>query len=336
MIVQCLGKGEKRYVYKEDNARRFTSKISFMPSMNSKAPSFKKFVSAICQKSPLQKKAIITFLNDRDNAYWQRAEAFSERMLKLIKMQDLTVQYVVDAYIKMCNDTLSEQIKFRKIGRYSTKNAVDAYRQIYSSEKKMMSYMYGLALSQFLWPNHYALLDFFMCESPSLGNVRTYLEVGPGHGLFLMEALKMFPRSSFLAVDISPISICLSKKAVQLFFPQAHCQFMVQDIRQLKDKNFDYVVMGEVLEHVDDPIEIMKGIRRLLNDDGRFFITTCANCPAIDHVYLYDSVEHIQDEIYQAGFKIVKELSLPVGDFAEQEWRHKRVLINYGAILSKR
>lgn len=119
--------------------------------------------------------------------------------------------------------------------------------------------------------------------------------------------------------------------------PQARCEFINQDVNGLvAQREFDYIVMCELLEHVDRPIDILRKTHSLLSDSGHCFITTCANAPAVDHVYLYDSVEHIQRELEQAGFQIIDELALPVGNIPRGRWIKDKVEVNYAALLSKK
>jgi hypothetical protein len=93
--------------------------------------------------------------------------------------------------------------------------------------------------------------------------------------------------------------------------------------------------MCEVLEHLDCPLNILKKTYALLHDEGRLFITTCANCPAIDHVYLYENVGHIRKEIQEAGFNIVSDLPLPVGNYPDNNWLDTKIEVNYAAMLRK-
>ena len=306
-----------------------------MGPIESKSPSFARFVKAVCQRSPLQKKAVNSFLKDRDDMFWQRAQDFSDKMFTIMKRQGIEITYAADAYLRMCADMLKEQIKFKRTGKYSCQSADQANLHIYSSEKEMASYMYGLALSQFLWPNHYSMYDFFVQESRKLSNVCSYLEVGPGHGLFLVESIHNFPEANFLAVDISPVSKTICELIITHFTGSSKCEFQVKDINHIEHGKYDFIVMCEVLEHLDEPLATMKKVHSLLNDDGHFFITTCANCPAIDHVYLYDSIDQIRKEIKEGGFQIVSDLPLAVGDYREDEWFEKKVEVNYASMLQK-
>lgn len=294
------------------------------------------FLEKIFEKSKLQKKAIEKFLARQDSVFFERAEIFSEKMLRLIKEENLDIEFIIDSYQKMCNNMIIEQTKFKKKGEYSCKNEIEAYEKIYSSYEEMSSYMYGLALSIFLWPNHYKMYDFFIKKSLGLNNVLSFLEVGPGHGLYLIESIKIFPKADFQVIDISPISLEITKSIVSYFSGFRDCVYKEKSVYFLDDGKFDYIVMCEVLEHLDNPAFALQKIFNRLNENGKLFITTCANAPAIDHVYLYEDVDHIRNEINNAGFRIEDEIALPVGNYRESEWEQYQVEINYAALLSKK
>ena len=301
--------------------------------MNDNFPEFSDLVLRICQKNPLQNKAIRSFLNNRDNVFWKRAETFASKFITFLELHQLSRNYAVDCYLKMCRDMLTEQIRFKKSGSYSLKTADQAEADIYSSEEEMASYVYAIALSFFLWPNHYAMYDFFIKESKKIHNIESYLEIGPGHGLYLARSINFFPNAEFSAIDISPISKRITEALVSHFTGNTKCEFHLQDINEFDGSFYDYIVVGEVLEHLDDPLFVLKKLRDMLSENGRMFLTTCANCPAIDHIYLYDSVAAIRDQVEKAGFKILVDLPLAVGDYPECEWDDKKVEVNYAAMV---
>jgi SAM-dependent methyltransferase len=298
-----------------------------------KSPKFYQFIDGICEKNCFQRKALQSYLEKQNELFWSRAEEFSEKLISLINIKNMNIEYIIDSYLKMCSDMIKEQIKFRRSGKYSCLNASEANKNIYALETEMASYVYGLALSQFLWPNHYAMYDFFISESRKITNVNSYLEIGPGHGLYLVESIKNFSDAIFYAIDISPVSIGISESISTHFAGTSKCRFKLKDVNHLSSGKYDYIVMSEVLEHLDEPRIVLGKINKLLDKDGAFFMTTCANCPAVDHVYQYHNVEHIRTEIREAGFKIVSELSLPVGDFPESLWAEQNIEVNYAAML---
>lgn len=298
-------------------------------------PVFHRILEDIFEKSPMQRKFILKHIQNRDKVFWQRAERFSRGFLAYLNDEGMTLEDTTEAYLKLCGHMVTEQIKFKRTGRYTCNSAKEANAGVYGSEKQMIPYVLGLAISQFLWPNHYDLFDFFVQKSRELGDVESYLEVGPGHGLYMVEALGMFPGAQFHAVDISPISTRIAEGIVRKFGGTEKCLFEVKDVNDIDHGSYDYIVMCEVLEHLDNPRSVMTKIGKLLKVRGHAFVTTCANCPAIDHVYLYRSVEQIREEIREAGLSIVSDLALAVEDLPEVQWVKEQVEVNYGAMLQK-
>ena len=56
----------------------------------------------------------------------------------------------------------------------------------------MKSYMVGLAISQFFWETHYKMFKHLQSFIFSSKRSKTYLEIGPGHGLFSYYSCKKF------------------------------------------------------------------------------------------------------------------------------------------------
>ncbi|KAF0233626.1 MAG: HAD-superfamily phosphatase subfamily IIIC/FkbH domain-containing [Desulfovibrionaceae bacterium] len=292
---------------------------------------FGRIVEVVFERNPLQRKNLEPFLNDAPPVYWERAEDFARSITALLHSKGLGVEYLADAYMKLCADMLKEQMRFQRTGAYSLANAAQAYEKVYSLPERMAPYMYGLALSQFLWPNHYAMFDFFLAQSAGLAGVESVLEVGPGHGLYLAQAARLFPSASLEALDISPASLEIAKEASDYFSGPGRCTFRLGNVENLEKGTFSYVIMGEVLEHLDDPDAALRGIRAALKPGGRLFLTTCANCPAIDHVHLFESVAHIREELLNSGFAIVKDIALTSGGLPAEDGM--RAEINYAGIL---
>ena len=70
-------------------------------------------------------------------------------------------------------------------------------------------------------------------------------------------------------------------------------------------------------------------------DNAYIFITTCINSAAIDHIYLYRSVEDIQKQIISAGLTINKRLVVPYGNLSIEESENQDLPINIAMVLGK-
>ena len=49
--------------------------------------------------------------------------------------------------------------------------------------------------------------------------------------------------------------------------------------------------MGEVIEHVYNPVKFIKSAKNIINPNGRIFISTCANCAQEDHLYRFKNIK---------------------------------------------
>ena len=304
------------------------------------APSFERFVNAV-KKSPLQKKKLEKYLSTRDDRFFQQAEEFSKQYIAYLDKENIDFEYAVAGYQKLCSDMMKCQVLFMKTGKYSTisADADEANKNIYENESVMKRYMIGLALSQFLWNSHY---EMYTCLVESIAgnarNIKSYLEIGPGHGLFLNKAIELIsPQSNIAAVDISSTSIGITQSIINFLKPESkNIAYYCTDMLKLDlSEKYDYITMGEVLEHVNFPEVLLLKLRDLLADNGRAFVSTCVNCPAIDHVYHFHTVDEIRDMLRKCGLSIEEERVLPAEDLPFEEIMQKKITVNYCAVLSK-
>ena len=199
---------------------------------------------------------------------------------------------------------------FIETGEYSNKSFSDVYLRVYSNPDVMSYHMHGLLLSQILWQQHYEMFSFFSCTLPLFKDgIRSYLEIGGGHGLFVSEALELLNKEVYFElVDVSQSSLDMAKK----FITNGKVNFVLQDIFAYETaRHYDFIAMGEVLEHVEQPEALLRRVSNLLTDDGYVFITVPANAPAIDHIYLFKNEHEIRNLAEAAGFRIATEVITP-------------------------
>jgi SAM-dependent methyltransferase len=301
--------------------------------------SFQTIVDLIYQKAPLQKKRLTRYFAQQDDSYFRDADAIASKYTNYLEAEGIEIEKAVDAYVKLCMDFLRLQIAYMKSGKYPTAEASKAYEDVYSKPEAMKAYMIGLGLSQFLWHTHYVMFSAFrryLAEQPKIQN---YLEIGPGHGLFLDTALDFIDdTASVVALDISETSIEMTKGVIRCMRPEkiGEITFRVQDVFDYApDRQFDFITMGEVLEHVNEPGRLLEKICSLLRPGGEAFVSTNMHSPAIDHVTQFESIDHIREVMQGAGLRIVEEEVLPVEDCSEAEAVEQRITINYCARLRR-
>jgi 2-polyprenyl-3-methyl-5-hydroxy-6-metoxy-1,4-benzoquinol methylase len=289
--------------------------------------------------SPTQKKKIMRFFSVCPNAEIELLD-FLDMYKPYMISESITIEIMVDAYVELINQVMHSRLEFIRTGSYPAKSQNAALDEVYKNKVTMQQYMLGLALSYFLWGHHFRLLTFFKNIVRDVDPDDRILEVGCGHGLFLVELLKFIAvEANITVVDISQHSIDMTKALLHSVVPQLtgrmkfhHCD--VLDFTT-KEEAFDLIMVGEVLEHLDNPLDLLKHLATLLTVNGRIFVTTCANCPAIDHVYRFENVAAIKDIIHEAGLSIETELIAPSEDRDMKVLEKHQIDISFAAVLRK-
>ncbi|XPV75732.1 MAG: class I SAM-dependent methyltransferase [Desulfovibrio sp.] len=284
-------------------------------------------------------------LNPQQERYIRSSlEAASEEELNGLKLylnfcidQGYTIGELSEAYNTIVQDTVKEQFFFMRNKRYRYSTFEEVAQDVYFNEQYMTKYMLGLAITTFIWKNHRAISTFFR-ESLPKGKSGTYLEVGPGHGWNFMQAMQQGSFDKYIGVDISPTSLSLTNKIL------SNEMFRTEKSYELHEKDFlswdvnqkpDAFVMGEVLEHVEQPEVFLQKVSEISKSDTHIFITTCINAPAIDHIYLYRTPEELEKQFEHAGLKIENQLLTPYEGLTLEETLAQTLPLNVAYSLRK-
>lgn len=293
--------------------------------------------------APNQFKKIKTVAEDLGERYENDVVDFLAKYTPYWKSIGLQLEEILEAYLSLCNQYMYYQIRFFKSGQYPIEKDREAtlskIDQMYSQGNDMKSYMAGLSLSLVLWKSHYLLHGFFLDALKKYQPyINQYLEVGTGHGFYFENAYELLQSHSKMSfLEISPLSIEMTRSVMKYFHHNAVLNFENTNFLEYEHnkEKVDFITLGEVIEHVEDPGLFFKKTYDLLAPGGKVFITTCVNCPMIDHLFRFSSVEEIRQLINQKGFVITDELIVPSENLPWEEIVENRITINYGAILSK-
>jgi len=294
-------------------------------------------IESVAEKNSRHGKKLNKVFNSLDETYQIKAEAFFERYKTFAEKEGKDLNYGIDCYLKMIGVMMHEQVEFLRTGEYSCKSFEDANIAVYNNPNVMEYYMHGLLLSQFLWKHHYKLHEYFeetMQKLKASGKIKNYLEIGGGHGLGISQSIKILGHDTgFTCVDISKSSLEIAKSFVE----DDKVKYVHSDVFEYEpSQKFDMISMGEVLEHVEDPVALLKRLGYLLNDDGLAFITTPTNSPAIDHIYLFRNKNEIIDVINKAGFEVIDEYTIYSEDVSEKKAIKFKVPMMYAGLIKKK
>lgn len=292
-------------------------------------------IDQIQVKNPLHSKKIHKNLEQFDDDYYRRAEEFFMKYKALLNSEGRSFDYAIESYLKMLADVNFESLHFLRTGEYTSKSFEEVNKRVYDNPQVMEYYMHGLLLSQFLWKQHYnVLLWFHKIIKQNCQNIKYYLEVGGGHGLYISEALKLIGESiKYDLVDISKTSLDMAKKMISNEMVTPTLTDIFDYSPQVK---YDFITMGEVLEHVEDPVQLLKKVHTLLSDTGKLVITTPTNAPAIDHIYLFKDADDIREVVYESGFQIGEELCIFSEDVSPKIATELKVSMMYAGVLTKK
>jgi 2-polyprenyl-3-methyl-5-hydroxy-6-metoxy-1,4-benzoquinol methylase len=273
-------------------------------------------------------------LVDLGEDYKHAANDFFAKYELYLKRNKKTFNFGVDCYLKLLQDTILEKFKFIRSGKYSNSSFDEVTKSIYGNSEIMTYHMHGLVLAQFLWFDQYERISFFTQNiKKHIPKKNKYLEIGGGHGLYMNEAIKLIPEmAQFDLVDISQSSLDLAKGIID----NDKVNYYLKNIFDYySDERYDFITMGEVLEHLEDPLSILKKIKEFLTDDGVCFLSTPINCPMIDHIYLFNNEREIRELFTLAGLEVIEEKIVITEKITREEASRYKVPVMYAAFIKK-
>ncbi len=290
------------------------------------------FGAATSERTPRQTSVLKAFADmDKELAI------IMERYIYIAQKNGDTIPFMAESYAFFLDETEKEERYFYSEGHYRYSKLEEVFHSVYDDEVYMKKYMTGLAVSLLLWPQHKRFFVFFRTFLQTHGKSKgAYLEVGAGHGVFCLEAIRAGGFSRYDVVDLSEASLDLTKKMTAEFVDTHDIRFIHSDFLNFARKEqYDAISIGEVLEHVETPQMFLDKSRRLLKDDGRLYLSTCVNAPEIDHIYLFRKIQEVEDLFASAGLGIDEKLYVPYKNTTIERSERQKLPINVAYILKK-
>jgi 2-polyprenyl-3-methyl-5-hydroxy-6-metoxy-1,4-benzoquinol methylase len=127
--------------------------------------------------------------------------------------------------------------------------------------------------------------SYFSRVNPDLLNkiplsAQRVIEIGCGTGELARTYLQKNPTSTYFGVELNVTAAETAKKFLShVIVGDIESDTIVASIEQIAKKKFDALVMGDVLEHLREPEQVLSNLRRLMAPDG-----VCVMCvPNVSH-----------------------------------------------------
>lgn len=288
-------------------------------------------VRAVLHVWPDHERYLEKSIRPRSPEVMQVSDQGARLVLKLAETSEGGLRKVCEDYKMVCTVMiLEEEIYFRRHGSYRISTFEKAFQDYYSNDHLMVQYMHGLLLSVILWANHADALAYYVNSFlPASPENYTHLEIGPGHGLLTYFAARDPRAGAIEGWDISPGSVASTRRALQAIGVEDRVTVYCRDATASDFQgSFDNIVMNEVLEHIEDPAKVLRGIRPLLKPEGRVLVNMPANSPAPDHLYLLREPEETVDLVRDAGYDILEYKLFPMTGYSLERARQLNATIN--------
>lgn len=248
-----------------------------------------------------------------------------------------TIDSLANAYTAFCGYFAEERIHFVRTGTYRYHSLKEA-ESLYKNTDYMHNYMIGLCLSIYMWQIQRDNMRFFIksCKEDSHTSGR-YLEVGPGHGEYFVAAMENTHFREYIGVDISATAVEMSRKFTEYATDnRKDCHILHKNFFDYSpEMKFQGIVMGEVLEHVDEPLLFLRKIYTLADNTAFIFLTTAINSPYPDHIYHFHNKNEIYDLFDQASLRVKKEICTTAEGVTLDRAVDKKLDIVMGFVLEK-
>lgn len=292
------------------------------------------FLEMIFASNPRQKESILYTM---DKYFTEDDYSQLEDILGFYS-KSMSITEIADAYRLLIEDTIQETMYFLEHGRYRYSSFEETERLVYSRREYMSKYMVGLSVSGYLWSNHIRMFHWFRDIMKGMKGAR-YLEIGPGHGRYFCESVEINGFSAYDAIDVSETSVnqtCAYLKEHLDKEKMDKCRVFKKNAYDHKpSEKYDFVVIAEVLEHLEDPLGMLSHVSSISSDKAYLYVTVPVNAPEIDHIFLFNSIEEVEELVKAAGFGIKDRLYAAAGDMKLEKAVKKKNSILVGLLAEK-
>ena len=207
---------------------------------------------------------------------------------KYISYHELDAKSVAKFYLSYIKDYNKDARLFDETGKYPLELNPER------GEPSRTAYSIILLLSTLLTAHRFRIMQLIKDKTPSCES-GLFIGCGPGLEIELVKA----SIKNLHAFDLT-IDPFLSENF------QSEVLFKNEYFDGSGSERYNQIYLIELLEHLDDPYELLKNCKKVLSSGGQLFLTTATNIPQFDHLYHFPSDHKAFDQkVDELGFKVL-------------------------------
>lgn len=222
-----------------------------------------------------------------------------------------------EGYAHFVADVNLSQAKYERRGHYANKSYAEVEKAVYGNPAHMQFYHWGVYATTFAWAHHLAIYRFFqqrfLSRLPQHGRL---IDFGCGSGVWSFLSTEALPDWSSTGVDISETSIGIATGMAASMGVQDRVEFVCADATAIAfDEPFDAGVCCFLVEHLENPVELLTAFAGLLKPRVRAFVTGAISAAEVDHIYEMTHESEAVLLLEKAGLRVVELLSSSPPDY---------------------
>jgi hypothetical protein len=221
-------------------------------------------------------------------------EILINHFVNYIEYFNLSDQEICKIHLEFLTEYRTHLKEFEKSNTYPFQSNIKIF-------KERINYDISLLCSSFLTYQRYKIVETLF-NNINIHEHQNVLSVGIGPAIEI-AALQNKTKNIY-AYDTS-----ISEFVKNTF---SDFQFFEKEFTYESNKLYDYILLIEILEHLENPFQLLYFSMQSLKPDGRIHFTTAVNVPQFDHLYNFDlNDKEIENCLLNNNFEIELKLNIP-------------------------
>ena len=272
-----------------------------------------RFLDEMKARVPLLHKSVLKTMNNSPKQF----QVLSERMLAwYVKAYGDDFENLINGYKFFVLEVNRSQTLYEKEKKYRYSTYEEVKRETYSNDAFMSLYHWGVYVTTFAWHHHLEIHNFF--ESQFVNRIRSHetdkkqrlIDFGCGSGIWSILTASALKNTTIESFDISPRSITLAQKLVEHNGLSKQVNIKLGNAITVEtNEPVDAAICSFLLEHLENPSELLNNIHKNLKNRAYLFITAAITAAEIDHIYEFKNESEIILALERAGFRCLASVS---------------------------